>query len=381
MEISKKSAPCRCRNMMYVQQLEHLPDGMTIANLAELVQKLSAEKWAFIIHDKDVGEASHVHLFLQFKNYRSINSIAKLLGDKPQYIQKWDERPQNGFAYLIHATDSSRSDHQYSTDEVIANFDYKAMIDQITKSVAKASKFSFSKKLSDMLDLVAVGALTLEDAKAQLSGSEYSKAKQKLETAHGLYLERNAKAFREKMKSDGTPVRVYWFYGDTGTGKTREALKIAEKLGKFYKTTSVKDPFQNYEGEHVIVLDELRPNTFPYSELLAMFDPYNAGDVTVSSRYYNKHLACGIYIVTTPYSPYTFYQKMYLSTEDHFDQLNRRITEVLRFEYDKIFKTEYDVWSEVYIDLASMDNPYCGIKKRSDKISIFDKMKEDSKSN
>ena len=47
---------------------------------------------------------------LCFENARSLSRVAKVLGDKPQYIEKWDENANNGFAYLIHATAQARKE-------------------------------------------------------------------------------------------------------------------------------------------------------------------------------------------------------------------------------------------------------------------------------
>lgn len=106
----------RVRHMMYEQQLAHLPAHIdSMDKLIDFIEKnLKPEKYAAILHDKDMDEKGqpaepHIHAMLSFENARSINSVAKILGDKPQYIEAWKGEAKNGYAYLIHATDRART--------------------------------------------------------------------------------------------------------------------------------------------------------------------------------------------------------------------------------------------------------------------------------
>ena len=103
-------------------------------------------------------------------------------------------------------------------------------------------------------------------------------------------------------------VSVHWFYGDSETGKSYLAELLAKETGiPYYKTTTTSDPFQFYQAEQIIILDELRPEMIPYSELLALLNPFSRGKVAVSSRYFNKALSCKTVYITTPYCPASFY--------------------------------------------------------------------------
>lgn len=386
-ETEEKKEPSNIRNVMIVQQLEYLPDELKPENIENSMKALGKiRKWAYIIHDKDPGEAPHLHLFIQFKNVRVLKEIAKKLGleNKPQYIQKWEGYPETGFAYLIHATDGAKNKYQYSAEEVTANsgFDYKTAMQKISKSVEIAKyKNSLDGKLKEALNDIASGVKSLQEIKDQMNGSEYAAAKKRLDTVHGLFLERNASNFHKKMEAEGTTVKVYWFYGDTGTGKTRAATLLASKSGNYYKSTTIKDPFQGYDGQHVIILDEFRPEALPYSELLAIFDPYSGGDITVSSRYFNKHLACHTFYITTPYDPREFYNGMKVDEVDHFDQLNRRLTEIYCFNSDYISLMEYDAFKDEFETVQKTKNPFSGNSEATKhSASVIDMINENKKS-
>lgn len=151
---SQKKYP-KCKNMMYEQQIEHLPAG-TIEQLVEWIEKLAPKKYALIVHDKDVNEQGepakdHVHVMLCFENARSINNIAKKLGDEPQSMTIWKGKAENGFSYLIHATTEAIDKYQYPSTEVRANFNYQEEMLKITKEIERSRQTASITLLLDSL--------------------------------------------------------------------------------------------------------------------------------------------------------------------------------------------------------------------------------------
>ena len=364
--MSKKTKTIKCRNYMYEQQVAYLPNSMTPADIYEHIEKnVKPNRIAYIVHDKDLKEDNktpaeeHIHIMLQFENERSLNQLAKDIGDNPQQLTIWKDRVENGFSYLIHATDNSRHKHQYSCDEVKANFDYSAMISRISKKVNRVSSISNTKKINGILDLVAMGEMTLSDAKDSLSGSDYAKAGDKLKKAHELYLERSAEALHKQMVENNELVAVHWFYGESETGKSYLAETLAKESGlPYYKTTTMTDPFQFYQAEPIVILDELRPEMIQYSELLSLLNPFSRGKITISSRYFNKALSCKTIYITTPYSPVEFYQGYKLNRFDKGEQLFRRLSSVLMFDMDSINKMEFQPQYYRYLVSEKKKNHY-----------------------
>lgn len=363
--MANHKTPKKSRNFMYEQQLSHLPNGMTVADLYSRIESvLKPKRWAGILHDHDLKDDNitpaddHVHIMMQFENARSVNQVAKDIGDKPQQVVIWDNNVNNGFAYLMHLTNNSRHRHQYSCDEVKANFDYAALINRLVRKASQVEGITSANQINGLLDLVGSGKVTIKDAKNQLSGSAYAKASTKLEKAHELYLERKADELHKTMRENNELVAVHWFYGESETGKTFLAKKLAEKIGDYYMASATKDAFQFYQGEPVVILDELRPESIPYPELLAMFNPFSYGETVVSSRYHNKPLACRAYFVTSPYDPGTFYEGYGLETIDKGIQLYRRLSSVLMFDEYFIYNMIYGEASKMYIQMDKKKNPY-----------------------
>lgn len=353
----RKSQHNKCRNYMYEQQIAYLPNNMSPDELYDYVEKvLSPKRMALVIHDKDTKDdnvtpaEAHIHLMMQFENARSLNQVAKDIGDKPERLEIWKGNVENGFSYLIHATNNSRHKHQYSCDEVRANFDYKDFINQVSNKVSKIEGITSANKINAILDLIGSGNMTVSTAKELLTGSDYAKAADKIKKAHELYLDRSAEKLHQEMIENDEMVGVHWFYGESETGKSYLAELLAREAGAYYKTTTSTDPFQFYEAESIIILDELRPDVIPYSELLAMLNPFSRGKVAMSSRYFNKSLACKTIYITTPYDPIKFYRKYKFDYADRGEQLFRRLSSVVHFDMDWIYKMEYINYQYYYTE-------------------------------
>lgn len=368
------------RGFMYEQQLKHLPNGVTPDDMyARIEQKLKPKRLAMIVHDKDVKDdgstpaEDHVHIMMEFDNARYVNAVAKQIGDKSEYVQIWRDRIENGYSYLIHATTTSKHKHKYSPDGVKANFDYRTYIKNVSQKVKKAEEKSSDNRINSMLDLIATGDMTVMEAKSQLTGSQYAKTSDKIKKAHELFLERSAEKLRQEMVANEEMVLVHWFYGESETGKTCLAETLAAEAGPYYKTTTVRDPFQFYQAEQIIILDELRPEIIPYSELLAILDPFSRGKVAVSSRYFNKTLSCRTIYITTPYDPITFCQFYHLNAIDRGEQLFRRLSSVLRFDMDFIHDMKYEKYS--YVEVDKKENHYSRKKQKQYELqSVFDRI-------
>lgn len=367
-----KQSTLRVKNMMYTQQINHLPVN-SMEELIELIEKkLHPKRYAVILHDKDTDDKGqpaeeHIHMMLSFENARSINSVAKILGDKPQYIEAWKGDARNGYAYLIHATDKARMKHQYNVSEVKANFDYASMIQTISKEVKKVDTYGDAAKIKMLLNLLYIGEITKEEVEKQLSGAQYAKAKKQIEDVYAKYLKNHAEEWRKQMIESGKPIRVIWMYGKPGTGKTSFAKEYAKKAGNgqpFYVAGSSRDMFQSYKGEHIIILDELRAQSIPYNDLLRILDPFGIdSQVFAPSRYFDKALAAEMIIITTPYDPLQFYYEVFsykFDLIDNFEQLHRRISLTINMTDTEILAATYDSNKQCYVTdpASSHPNPY-----------------------
>lgn len=109
---------------------------------------------------------------------------------------------------------------------------------------------------------------------------------------------------------------VKWFWGKTGTGKTRKALEI---LPNAYMTMANLKWWDGYSGEEDVIFDDIRPMDIQFNFLLRLLDRYQ---VRVEFKGGSREFLARNIIVTSPNHPQDF-----SSTED-VKQLLRRIDEI-----------------------------------------------------
>lgn len=366
----------KAKNMMITQQVEYLPFNMKTTDecFTTIMNKLEPSKCAVILHDKDVKDDGkfkdpHIHIMLSFDNSRSIFNIARLLEIEPQYIEQWKGYASSGYSYLIHATSNAEHQYQYSTDEVIANFNFDELMEQVREGIKRKTKMTSAKDeiiIRAYLDELKKGTISLKEVENILSGSQYAKAKNRLDNVWRKRQENLAEEWRKKMIETGCSIDVIFLFGLPATGKTRLAKdysKISDN--DYFLTGSSRDPFQLYEGQSTIILDELRPSTFPYNDLLKLLDPFNTNS-NAPSRYFDKSLTANLIIITSPYSPKEFYNRIIKSDKnfdekiDSYYQLARRLELVIYLTKDYMQVAFFDESRQDFVlDNSSKEaNPY-----------------------
>lgn len=358
----------KAKNMMYTQQVSHLPSGVQTPEDLEalIVKRLRPKRYALIVHDQDTDDKGqpaepHIHAMLSFENARYLSAVAKKLGDQPQYIARWDGDANNGYAYLVHLTDTARraGKYRYDLNAVLANFDFPGLMGQIGAEITQA-KADHQANIKTLLDLLYTGAITKSEIESQLSGSMYARYHRQIDDVHAKRLINEAGKWRKEMRQKKAQIRVIWIFGRAGTGKTSLAKEYAEKAGQpYFVSGSTRDVFQSYNGEHTIILDELRPRVIEYCDLLRITDPYGIeNQVMAPARYNDKALACDLIIITSPYNPYQFYENSKVDKEDNFGQLERRIALTIHMTSQDIDALAWNGTSYAYIQGAHRQNPY-----------------------
>lgn len=127
------------------------------------------------------------------------------------------------------------------------------------------------------------------------------------------------------------PVKVHWICGEAGSGKTFHYVKLCQSAGEqnVYLVSDLRHgSFDKYSAEPILFLDELKPDSTSYRNLLVLLDQYKR---QVSARYTNVYALWTDVYITSIYAPETLYAAMVppcWQNADDYSQLRRRITDI-----------------------------------------------------
>lgn len=316
------------------------------------------DRFAFIIHNKDASSVpgqkfakEHIHVVFQFKNARSLASLAKLLHDfRPdgspnvQTLTIFRKKVNNAYSYLCHKTTGASNKYPYSVDEVVANFDYKGLMDKIAREVKAAQeKSNFDYEL--YLEMLKKGEITMKELSEIMPASKYGLNLPRIRNVLALALERKAEKWRKEKQDSHRRSIVIWLCGDSGKGKSRLGREMVKSFNEdYYIAGSSRGLWEAYQGEHIAFLDELRPNCIEsYRDFLSILDPYQERGVA-PSRYNDKELMLDVIVITSVLNPYEFYKKVVPAEDrdiDPFHQLERRVSSCIIMDDNWIYNAEY----------------------------------------
>lgn len=366
------NATKRCTNFMYVQQLKYLNLGID-----EIYQRLIDDKdvkdFGLIVHDKDVKDDNplelaeeHLHVFITFKQQKSLQYVSKLMSDKENRIDFFnrktvpDKNERNGFLYLLHKTKGSAHKHQYSIDELILppNSDLKKRIKKWEKNYQNfLSKTSDNKRkhvVKEHLENYANLLIDFEELEQKLTSLELAQNSTLIKNIDELRIKKKHADYvkRERYKDK----KIIYIYGSSGVGKSRLSKRIAHNFvdddKDVYVTSSNRDPFQNYIDEKVIILEEFRSTTgIAENELFQLLDKTNSS-FSAGARYKDKLLMPELVIINSIHAPTEILSAERLNKM----QLYRRLDAVIRIDKLNIATQLLDEKIEQYYDFETKPN-------------------------
>lgn len=131
--------------------------------------------------------------------------------------------------------------------------------------------------------------------------------------------------FTYKENNQRNKPTVHWYYGSTGTGKSKAAMSLSSNEETFLKNhTKWWDGIDNHE---TVVLDDFRASQMKFSDLLRLLD-WNPYQCEIKGGF--RWLHCKNIVITTPRSP----KETYTNMSEDIKQLERRIDVIKNFDLE-----------------------------------------------
>lgn len=369
------------QTIMLVQQLEpsywdlwENKDSIITANngdlrplLDDIISKLKSNdiipsEVYSILHDKDLYEDNstkpkHIHILFKFEKGATLKNIALAIDINPQYLEKLKSGRygyDNSLAYLIHAKDGNK--YQYKPEEVVTILgeDYKSLYSRRIDTWLKGKATKIAKETSYSIDWliseILVGNITknnilLTDEYYRIYGQYKRRINEALDTANEKKSLKTILALENKEFKK----TIIFIEGKSGIGKTvfaKNLIKIIKKLSIFYSgkiwescITASTNAFDEYSSQEILLLDDIRGNSFSVSDWLKLLDPYSISPI--SARYHNKQAVSKVIIITSPHSPKNFFTKVKYSSYENFDQFYRRLDFYIKLEEKFLVQSIY----------------------------------------
>lgn len=234
----------------------------------------------FHVYGEEKGEKGTPHLqgYIYFENARYFNSVCKLLKR----------------AHVAVARGDAQQNVDYCLKQGGKNF-----VNGDIPSKGKRSDIEFVKK-------------------ALADGRPIKYIVDNTDSLQALKYAESAIKYTEIVR-DFMP-KVYWFYGPTGSGKSREAASMCPEA---YYTTDTNQWWDGYDAHSEVIIDDFRADFCKFHVLLKLLDRYPFR-VAVKGGF-RQFLAKTI-IITTPHHPTETFK-----TREDIDQLLRRIFLIKQF--------------------------------------------------
>lgn len=326
-----------------------------LKNLEDWSKSSKFKYWA-IKHENDTSDEdkrTHYHVVIKFHS----PTLFSVIKNRFPYGHIVPARSiKDCVQYLVHFNDNSK--RQYSQDDIFTN-----SRSDIPKLFSNSPR---TKDIEDYLKSIDRGEIREYNQFQKIPIDIWVKYRTKIENAHCYYRERTYLDKNRKIQTD-------FIYGGTGTGKTTFVKDYCTKNKlSLCISSSSNDPFQDYKGEDVLLLDDLRDTAFEYADLLKILDCHTKS--TSKSRYHNKFFL-GKQIFITSSLALDFWYPLQESRARL--QMYRRIPNYWIFTMDKIKHFVFSIDAFKYLEREEYLNPIKNKYATEEMNNIMQTMKLD----
>ncbi|PRT74117.1 AAA family ATPase [Streptococcus anginosus] len=298
---------------------------------------------------KNVTEkkAEHVHFLFKFDKGASISKIALAVGVEPQYLEKLKSGRygyDNCLAYLVHAKDETK--FQYSPEKVVTLLgeDYVSIYNRSMETWMKGRATKKARETSLSVDWLIEKILSGEITKSNIMLTDeyyaiYGQHKRKINEAIDTAGERKSYKTISELEAGQFKKTIIFINAESGVGKTAISKKLIGILQtvalKFnqnwdFCVTASTNAFDEYNGQDILFLDDIKGDSLTVSDWLKLLDPYMISPI--SARYHNKMGSAKVIIITNTKEPMHFFEQAKGNIGEDLGQFVRRIDYLLTID-------------------------------------------------
>lgn len=312
--------------------------------LDDILKVVESHNCKYIVSPHPVDEESsfrHWHVGIKTTSDNLYETIAKWFNMPTNACQKIRKQFETTYAlYLIHYNQGEKT--EVDPGQVISNFDidYDKLIERIEQKVSD----------DEVLDKLVNGEMSEYDLYRNYSPSWLRKHKRDIDIALQV------RSKRSQVRKEERNMEVVYITGQPRSGKSYLAVKLCEQNGySYYRNADGKNPFDDYMGQDAVILDDIRPSDFKFSDLLKVLDNHMSSKV--SARYHNIDLNCKMMILTSVIPLGEFYKNLQESNGEAVEQLRGRIGMVCDVSKDTVKTYILKQDNRTYELLGEMPNP------------------------
>lgn len=368
-----KNGDCRPLLEMLIKKLKYndiiVKEAYIIKHDKDKISTWDSDLMTNIVRDK----SHHIHALLKFEKGASLNKIALAVEVEPQYLEKLKSGRygyDNCLAYLTHAKDETK--YQYRPEEVttVLGEDYTIIYNRSIETWLKGRATKKAKETNLSIDWlceqILEGKITknnimLTDEYYAIYGQHKRKVNEALETAG----ERKSYQTIADLEEGKFKKTVIFISANSGMGKTKLAKELvniikntASENGSYWDScvTASTNPFDEYNGQELLLLDDIKGFSLTTSDWLKLLDPYMISPI--SARYHNKMGSAKIIIITNTMSPIPFFYHTKGNNNEDLGQFVRRI-DLLVHMHDDSFHVLYPEKKSSDTIIDSFGNNIC----------------------
>lgn len=219
------------------------------SDLEQAIRDISPNFYGAICESADGYK--HCHLAISFEKSKRVQAVAKLLGNA--HTEEMRGTKEEATAYV-----NKEGKFEEKGEKILAKFGYP---DRIQDNSGERLN------LDAIKELVLSGKLNASNIKNYVLNTGKTDFQQR--SIENVYM-RALNLLGDKERD----VKVIYVEGKRGSGKTRGAYQRYKDIFKASVDERSNFPFNNYNGEKTLLLDELRPGVFSPAYLFQILDRY-----------------------------------------------------------------------------------------------------------